>query len=79
LGGYRIRRTRLRIGAKFFLVLALLTGCLLAAALVGAGAQARMMAHAERLYSENIVNMHRVAVLNATVAEAGWIALKMIR
>jgi diguanylate cyclase (GGDEF)-like protein len=78
MGGSRIGRLRLRIGAKFSLVLALLATCLLATALVGAHAQARMKTEADREYSENIVNMHRVAVLNATLAEAGWTALEMI-
>jgi hypothetical protein len=55
MGSYRIRRPRLRIATKFWLVLGLLVTCQLATVLVGAHAQARMKTEAERQYSENIV------------------------
>jgi len=68
---------RLRIGAKFSAVLALLAACLITTALISEFAQERMKAGAQRQYGEHIVNLHRVSVLNATLADTGWTAVEL--
>ena len=78
MGGDRFHRARLLIGAKFSIVLALLAACLITTALVSGFAQARMKAGAERHYREHVVNLHRVAVLDATLADIGWTALEVV-
>ena len=75
---YRIRPPRLRMAVKFSLVLILLAISLVMTAGFGAVAQSRMKAEAQRQYSENIVNLHRVSVLGTALAEMGWTALEMI-
>jgi len=79
MGGYRgLTRLRLRVGGKFFLVLAVLVASLLATAAIGAVAQARMKTEAEHLYTGSILGMERLAVLNTSVIDASWAALEMI-
>ena len=74
----RLRGPRLRIGAKFSIVLALLAASLITTTLVSVFAQERMKAAEQREYSEQVVNLHRVAVLNATLADAGWSAVELM-
>src|SRR5579859_4787820 len=69
---------RFSVAAKFVLVPAVLLPCLAATAWVGAHAQSRTEADANQLYSENVVDLHRAAQLEANVAAAGRIALEII-
>jgi diguanylate cyclase (GGDEF)-like protein len=79
MGGSRgWNRLRLRVGGKFFLVLAVLVASLLAIAAIGALAQARMKTEAKQLYTGSILSMERLAALNTSVIDASWAALEMI-
>jgi diguanylate cyclase (GGDEF)-like protein len=79
MGSYRVRdRLRLRVGAKFFLMLALLVTSLLTTAVVGVVTQEKMKTEAEQLYAGSILSMQRLAALTTSVTEAGWTALQMI-
>jgi diguanylate cyclase (GGDEF)-like protein len=71
-------RTRVRVGTKFFLMLALLVASLLATGVVGAVAQEKMRADATQLYAGNIVHMQRLTALTTSVREAGWTALQIV-
>jgi diguanylate cyclase (GGDEF)-like protein len=79
MGGYRAwNRLRLRVGGKFFLVLAVLVASLLATAAVGAVAQAKMRTEARELYTGSALCMERLAALTTSVTDASWAALAMI-
>jgi diguanylate cyclase (GGDEF)-like protein len=79
MGGFRgWHRLRLRVGGKFFLVVAVLVASLLGTAAIGAVAQAKMKTEAEKLYTGSILGMERLAALTTSVTDAGWTALQMI-